>query len=186
VTDDDVYRGLKEHLSRFFPKWEAFSWNHGPVQRSLPNFRVVRAPPLGPGEPWVYASLGAWEATKDSAHGTEFFLLSPRETPYHVETLAVLADYHADHPVRLGQTLDLGRPWIEGAAADHVFVTLPYPFGPDFEHFRVDGRHVEFRWLLPITAAEARFLEDNGLEAFEQLLEESGADFADPKRAPLV
>ena len=186
MSDGDVYDAIREHVSRFFPRWEAFSWNHGPIVESIPSFRVLRIEPRGEADPWIYLTLGAWEATKESRHGFEFFLLAPFESPYHVETLAALADYHVDEPLRLGQTLELGRPWLEGSAPDAFFVTLPYQFGPDFEQCDADGQHVQILWLLPITRDETAYLRTHGYEAFEHLLESSGADFADPARRSLV
>jgi hypothetical protein len=186
VSDRDVYSAIEEHVSRSFPRWEAFSWNHGPIVRSIPDFRVMRIEPGEKADPWIYLTLGAWEATKASQHGFEFFLLGPSETPYHVETLAALADYHVDHRLGLGRTLELSRPWIEGGAPDVFFVTLPYQFGPNFEHCHAGGQHVQILWLLPITREETAYLRTHGYEAFEHLLESSGADFADPGRPSLV
>jgi hypothetical protein len=186
VNDADVYGAIQEHVARFFPRWEAFSWNHGPIQETIPDFRVLRIPPRVEADPWIYLTLGAWEATKESRHGFEFFLFAPFETPYHVETLAALADYHVDHPLRLGRTLELGRPWLEGSAPDVFFVTLPYPFGSDFENCDAKGRHVQILWLLPITREEEAYLRTHGIAPFEHLLESSGADFSDPSRRSLV
>lgn len=64
----------------------------------------------------------------------------------------MVASFHADERYRLsiGQTVDIGRPWIEGSSADHLLVSLPYPYGPGLEHCEAAGRHVQVLWLVPI------------------------------------
>ena len=189
MRTEETYAALKAHVSAHFPEWEAFSWDHGPIMGRYPNFRVLRVPPFAAGEPWLYTTIGAWEATRDGDHGFEFFILSPAETPYHVETLAVLTLHHAEPETRItpGRVLDLGgRPWIEGSEIDHFLVTLPYPFGPEFEHAELPDRHVRFLWLVPITRAEAEYIRAHGVDAFEDLAEESGLEFATVDRKSLV
>jgi hypothetical protein len=118
----------------------------------------------------------------------EFFLLSPSESARHVETLAMVASFHADphHRLSIGRTVDIGYPWMDGAAADHLLVSLPYPFGPSLEHCEAPGRHVQVLWLVPITGPESRYIREFGLEAFEQLLEASEVDVMAPNRFALV
>lgn len=163
-------------------------WTLGPVGVRLPNLRVRRVAPAAPADPWVYVTIGAWASTAEHAHGYEFVLVSPDENPLHVELLAMVAYFHSDARYRLdvGSTMDIGRPWAEGSAADHLLVALPYPFGPTLEDLRVADRHVRFLWLVPITNAEAQFVGSKGLEAFEELLERSLFDVADPLRPAVV
>ena len=133
-------------------------------------------------------TIGAWEATVNEPHGTEFLLLAPTENPLHVELLAMVANLHADPRYRLavGHTLKIGRPWIEGSTSDHLLVSLPYPYGPELEHCHVDGRHIRVLWLVPITTAEAALVADRELEALEELLEERGVNVVDATRPSVV
>jgi hypothetical protein len=57
--------------------------------------------------------------------------LSPTEDPRHVELLAMEADLHADarYRLRAGSAVNIGRPWMDGSRADHLLVSLPYPYG---------------------------------------------------------
>lgn len=188
VGGEDVRDAVRHHLEGFWPDHpqEEFVWTLGPIGERLPEFRVRRIAPVKPTDPWVYVTVGASEATEGD--GVEFFILSPSESPGHVETLAMVASFHADPRYRLsiGQTVYIGRPWIEGAAADHLLVSLPLPYGPSLEHCDAPGRHVQVLWLVPITEAEARYVRERGLEALEQLLEQSNVDVVAPKRRSLV
>jgi CHC2 zinc finger/Suppressor of fused protein (SUFU) len=96
----------------------------------------------------------------------------------HVELLAMVANLHADvrYRLRVGNTVNIGRPWAEGSAADHLLVSLPYPYGPALEMCELGERHVRFLWLVPITAAEANLVRSKGLEALESLLEQGNVD----------
>jgi Suppressor of fused protein (SUFU) len=180
---------IRRHYSAYWSgrDHEEFEWTAGPIGRRLPGFRVRRIAPGNPADPWVYASVGAWQAT-DGEDGKEFFILSPSESPSHGETLAMVAHFHADpaHRLEIGSTMNIGRPWMDGATAGHLLVSLPYPYGVKLEHCDADGTHVQVLWLVPITAAEATYRRQRGLEALEQLLETNGVDVLSPDRASLV
>lgn len=189
MSADEVYDGVSQHLADFWPDnpQEDFTWTLGPIGTRLPRFRVRRIAPAQRADPWVYATVGAWEAGGEQ-EGQEFFILAPAESPRHVETLAMVTDFHADPRYRLsvGRTVHIGRPWAEGSAADHLLVALPYPYGSKLEHCVAAGHHVQFLWLVPITGTEAGYVRDRGLEAFERLLEDSNADVIAPDRRSLV
>lgn len=57
-----------------------------------------------------------------------------------------------------------------------------YPFGLELEICHVGDRHVDFRWLLPITGAERDFKAANGLEALESRFERARLDYWDVGR----
>jgi hypothetical protein len=188
LTRNDVAAGIRRHISEFWPDspQQEFSWTLGPIAARLPRFRVRRVEPTQPTDPWVYLTVGAWEAT--DVDRAEFFILSPSETPRHVETLAMVAYFHAnpDFQLSVGRQVDIGRPWMEGSRASHLLVTLPYPYGPRLEHCEVAGEHVQFRWLVPLTPAEARYAAQAGPESLERLLESGDVDVVDPKRRSVV
>ena len=189
-TDEAIFDGVRRHLDRFWPDRPhgEFVWALGPISESFPRFRVRRIAPVARRDPWVYVTVGAWEATGADPHGTEFLLLSPAEDPRHVELLAMVTNLHADPRYRLsaGSTMDIGRPWSDGSAADHLLVSLPYPYGPDLEVCDLGERHVRFLWLVPITPAEADLVRSQGAGALERLLEQSGADVIAPARPSLA
>lgn len=185
---DEVREAVRRHVEAFWPghPQEEFVWTLGPIEDRLPGFRVRRVAPVKRPDPWVYVTVGAANAT--DGDGMEFFILSPSESPEHVETLAMVANFHADSRYRLsfGRIINIGRPWMEGSVADHLLVSLPYSYGPSLEHCEAPGRHVQVLWLVPITAAEARYAQQQGLEALEQLLEQSGVDVITQHRPSLV
>ncbi|GIE31006.1 hypothetical protein Ait01nite_040510 [Actinoplanes italicus] len=160
----------------------------GPARALVPDLHIVRLTPPGPG--WVYATTGLWEATQRDGHGLEFVLHAPRvDDVTHIETLSMVGYYHAsggDYTLGLGHTVPIGRPWQPGSACDHLLVSLPYPWGPEFERCEVPGGHAQLLWLLPITAAEKRYRHEHGLEALEQLFEEAEIIPNDPLRDCVV
>jgi Suppressor of fused protein (SUFU) len=186
---DEVSSQLRAHVDAWFRASvrEEFSWTLGPMSQAFPRFRVARyAPPTG-NDPWLYVTFGASEVQPDGER-TEFFLLSPVETPRHVESLAMVAYFHADptYGVTEGKILDIGRPWLEGSDADHLLASKPLPYAPDFEWCRTGAGDVRFLWLVPITRAEAAFARQHGVEALEDALEDSGVDVMDAERPAVV
>jgi hypothetical protein len=190
VADDHVFSDVREHLASVWPgrRREEFVWTLGPIVATLPSFRVMRIAPAAAVEPWVYASVGAWQADRYGSQPIEFFLLAPAESPLHVELLAMVANLHADptHRIGLGSALEIGRPWIEGSLATHLLVSLPLPFGPRLEWLHTGGRHIRFLWLVPITDAEADLVRTQGLDALEVRLESSDVNLVDPNRASVA
>jgi hypothetical protein len=180
----------RSHIGEFWPdrEHEEFVWTLGPSRATLPAFRVRRIAPALPSEPWTYVSVGAWTATPGDTHCLEFFLDSPEESPLHVELLAMVANFHADARFRLkpGSILDIGRPWMEGANADHLLVSLPYPYGPSLEHCLVEERHVRFLWLVPVFREEAELARREGVDALERLLEKTAIDVLSTTRSSVV
>lgn len=162
----------------------------GPIEDRVPGFRVFRIHPAYPGDWWLYVTSGCWEATQHDGHGAEFFLAAPRDEWINLESVTVNAYYHCG-PVHqrldVGHTVPIGRPWLDDSDCDHYLVSLPYPFGPDFEVCTWEGgAHARILWLLPITAAEKDFRREKGLEALEVRFDEHAIDPVDPQRASVA
>lgn len=190
TSDDEVFSTIRAHLNQFWPDrpHEEFVWTKGPINQKFPHFRVRRIKPVKEPDAWIYATVGAWEATAEDQHGTEFVLLAPEENPLHVELLAMVTNLHADPRYRLqvGSTINIGRPWVEGSLADHLLVSLPYPYGPEFEICNIGDEHIRFLWLVPITSSEASLVRSQGLEALERLLEQGKVNTVNPQRRSVI
>lgn len=188
MTPTSLSTIVSNHYDAFWPDrpQQNFSWELGPINTRLPGFRVRRVSPVRADDPWIYATVGAAEDGDPDAK--EFLLLAPVESPRHVETLAMIANFHADPNNKLSvrSIVDIGRPWMESANADHLLVSLPYPFGPRLEHCEAEGHHVQIVWLVPLTRSEAKFARTHGVEAIEQLLESGNVDVISPARPSTV
>lgn len=187
---DEIYVCERQHLGRFWAQCEQeeFSWSLGPIVDVLPRLRVRRIKPMRLADPWVYATVGAWEITATTNHGIEFILLSPSEDPRHVELLSMVANMHSDlrHRVKVGSVLPIGRGWAGNGSATNLLVSLPYPFGPDLEHLDCGATHIRYLWLVPITDDEAQLVRTQGLEALEARFDAAEVNMVDPSRAPVV
>jgi hypothetical protein len=185
---DDVCGAVEEHVRRVFAgsRIEASTWNDGPILRANPHFRVLRVAPSTPDGLWHYVSVGSWAATADSDRGLEFVLSTPTETTRAVELLAMNVFYHRGGRLDLGHTVAIGEPWLPGSRCDHWLVSLPYPFDPELGETHVGARQVDFRWLVPITAAERDFKEAHGQELLEQRFEAVGLRYWEVDRDCVV
>lgn len=86
-----------------------------------------------------------------------------------------------------GQVIGPRGILIAGTAIEALYVTLPVYFPEEFHVFKPEeGEPIVLAWLVPITAAEARYVERSGCEAFEDLLSELDPDLRDLGRASTV
>src|SRR5262249_42504887 len=123
---EETYSRIRIHLATFWPEHvaEEFVWNVEPIKEVLPRFRVIRLAPSGNAKYWVYVTCGCWEVRTGETVRSEFFLLSPIEDVTHVQTLTMVAKYHADSSHRLspGKSINLGYPWLDESLCDHLLV----------------------------------------------------------------
>jgi hypothetical protein len=185
-------RAVVDHVTSFFAERsvEVAAFEEGPISERVPGFAEVCVPPDADNPLCVYVSCGVWDAVHDEEHGLEFCLLAPERDHRHALMVAMIAYYHAnpDESFRLdvGHTVPLGEPWVPGSSLDHLLVSQPYPYGPEFEMCRWDGGHARILWLLPITESERDFKAEHGLEALEQRFDDAGLRYWDAGRAAIV
>lgn len=187
-----IQLAVLSHLAKQWPerKIVEFEWTLGQIASSISDFRVAVVGAEDRADAWIYSSCGAWKVPTAEDSRYEFFLMAPSENAAHVETLTMLASFHADgrYEVGPGSIINLGRPWIDGSLCDHALVSLPYMQGSEFEWLEVGSGFlkVRFLWLVPITWQEANLARNSGIEALEELLEEHGVDVLDFGRKSLL
>lgn len=179
----DYNKSVRLHLESFWPdrKIKAMTWNSGRILEEMPDFRIFCVePPEHENFPWVYVSSGMGEMINQ-----EFFIISPYETPEHVEALAMLAsvcfNYGGAH-LNLGNVVEIGRPWLENSNLENFLISLPYPYGKKLEYMD----NVRFMWLLPITNEEKDFLKDHSAEELEALFDREEIDYLAQSRRSAV
>ena len=119
-------------------------------------------------------------------YGLEFILCTESADVRAVELLAMSVYYNRNGSLGLGHTLPSMNRGCPGRCADHLLVSLPYPFGPDLETCHVGDRPVQFLWLLPVSGAERDLKVSSGLEALESRFEEVGLRYWQVDRASVV
>jgi hypothetical protein len=185
-----VTESILEHVLAFWPNSTVVEeqWEKGPIEESLPGFRVLKVKSRTAQRPVIYVTNGCFMAKPREPILHEFFLISPREEYQNVETLTMLASFHADGRYRLdvGSVVNIGDPWMPGSTCDHLLISIPYPYGPKLEWLKLPDVCVRFLWALPVTSREAAFKDLNGLEALEQRFEAAKVDYLNPLRASIV
>lgn len=111
------------------------------------------------------------------------------ETPF----VAMLADIA--HEVRSGEWTivlhtilpDVVQPYFPGSTMRHLLLVHPFCWDEDFGIFDPGARHRAV-WLqvVPISEAEYRLANEEGVEALEERLESSGVDVFDLLRQSVV
>jgi suppressor of fused protein SUFU len=185
-------KAVEKHVATFFRghKVDSSEWSRGPISQRVPGFRVLKVSPGPRINRWTIVSLGVWDALHDEReHGLEFLMCGPEPTDELLETLAMVAYYHAGPPenrLDVGHTVPIGRPLGANSKCDHLLVSLPYIFGPDLEACKWRGGHARILWAIPITEAERDFKAEHGLDALEQKFEDEGVRYWDLERESLV
>lgn len=190
AADQPIRSAIFKHVQSFWPNSTIVpeQWKEGPIQVNVPGFQVLRLTSRTQGRPVIYVTHGCFVIESAQRIKHEFFLISPAEERRHVETLTMLADFHADERYRLdmGSVVNIGHPWMEGSKCDHLLISIPYPYGPKLEWLKLPETCVRFLWALPITPREAAFAELNGVEALEQKFDAAKLDYMNPGRSSLV
>jgi hypothetical protein len=190
MKKENGYDLIRGHIDQFWPstKKTEFSWKSSPISKNLPNFSVCQIEPNSPDGEWVYITIGLSDVHSPNNEHIELFILSPNKDATHTDTLAMVANFHADpkYGVYLGKTVNIGRPWMRKATCDYFLVSLPYSVEPKFEWLRIENTATRFLWLLPITSAEARYADKFGLDALEKKFEEQGIEYLNPIRPSAV
>jgi hypothetical protein len=185
-----IRSAIRDHIKHFWANSELFeqSWEHGPIQERVPGFTVLRLRSATPQRPVIYVTNGCFisEPTEHIKH--EFFIIAPQEARQHLETLSMLASFHADERFRLdvGSIVNIGDPWLPNSLCDHLLISRPYPYGPKLEWLKLSETCVRFLWALPITAREAAFAELNGFSALEEKFDATKLDYPNPHRSSVV
>lgn len=93
----------------------------------------------------------------------------------------------AGEGLRLRQVIGPRGPLLEGASVEAFYVATPVYLPDSFGIYEPPGGpRVLIGWLVPITAAEAGFVRDQGAEAFEARLASTDPDLLDFARPSLV
>lgn len=159
----------------------------GPAAEQIPYLSVLAFKPRQGRKLWTYATCGM--SATESTPGIELHLFSPRDCLIHVETLTAIAHYHATgRSIRLGDTVNIGRPWMSKSLCDFGLISRPYLDGPKIENCATaDGSAVaQCLWLIPITLAEREFKIQHGLDSLERTFEAANFNCADPLRTSVV
>jgi hypothetical protein len=188
----DVYnKKSRLHIEKFWHnnKKKEFVWKTGPISKAYKNFSVMEIEPLEKQEEWVYITIGASELHSPNHERLEFFILSPVQDKIHIDTLAMLANFHADFSyggIYLGRVIEIGRPWMNNSSCEYFLVSLPYTIGKKFEHLQTDQFRIRFLWLLPITKNEADYIRKYNQEKLEEAFEKAEIEYLNPNRSSVV
>ena len=188
VADSAFLAHVEAHVRDFFTDHEIteHTFSQGPTKQLIPEFRVLCAHPNSQFNFWTYLSVGTSFVEHEEGQCLEFLITSSSQDQLWVELLTMTAFYHSTERLGLGHTFPIGHPALTETSCDHMLVSLPYPFGPDLEVCCLNHSHVQFLWLLPITAAEKCYRMEHGLEALELKFDEHEIDFLNLKRPSVV
>ena len=190
ATEAQIRSAIQNHLTSFWPNsaMSEETWLQGPIQENVPGFRVLKLKSQAPDRPIIYTTIGCFISEPREHIRHEFFLISSKEHLQHVETLTMLANFHADRRfnVDVGSIISIGSPWMPDSKCDHLLISIPYPPGPKLEWLKLPDVCIRFLWALPITSREAGFAELNGYQALEGKFDAANLNYLDVMRLSVV
>ena len=77
------------------------------------------------------------------------------------------------------------RSYVKGTELKHAVLMSPV-FWPDYQVLEDDDCMVAWLMVVPITDSEKKYIEQNGVAAFDSLLERKDADVTNMQRKPVV
>lgn len=125
------------------------------------------------------------------------FHAAPAHEQHAAQLLALIAGYPFIHTIEIGPgyILPIGEPVTPGSSMEYLYFTYPYlddgrlyesdPWG----QIERPNLLIQMLWVFPIYRSEAQFIRANGMEAFEQRLQERHSriyDAYDMLRLPVV
>jgi hypothetical protein len=155
------------------------------VQHVAAPFHILEFAPSAHRTMWTYATCGpsSWHVDQP----LELHLFSASQAPELVDLLTAMAHYHQTaHALDVGHTVNFGLPWQPGSLCSYGLLSLPYLDGPTLETLHLAQRQVRCYWVIPITPAERDFKRAAGLEALEELFDQSSLDYLTPLRPSVV
>jgi hypothetical protein len=188
-----MIEGLVDHLERYLGEISG-GWTEAPDGTPMP-FQVVEYVPTVE-HTIIYSTLGLSEHVLDSPHTDE---------KYRLEAMMMVPAKLRGGPIP-GILLEIGRLLIEArempsvgslfrnvaplrevSTMDTLYFGRPLFYPPEFAAFPSDDIGVNIGWLLPVSDAEADFVEREGWEAFERLMRQrEDVDPIDLDRGSLV
>lgn len=174
---DELSHQLFRHLTRHLGSVSG-AWSRDPADADL-GFQVVEFAPGRIDDAVIYSTLGLSDYILDSAitdgrFRLELIMIAPERLrgsalPY------VLGDY-GRMVLALRELPEIGAivrnvPILSDLSTmDALYLGRPRQFPPDFARFRSGDLAVNIDWLLPVSAAEATFVDAEGWAAFEKLI----------------
>lgn len=153
----------------------------GPISDLPSDFSVLAFPPHESRSMWTYATCCMSQPQDERP--LELHIFAPKEANDIVELLVVTAHFHRTAAsLGLWDSVNFGRPWLDGSICDHGLVSLPYLDGPDIEDLKIETSAIKCYWLIPVTKAEIEFKKEFGIESLEDRFEKNRLDYINPKR----
>lgn len=88
--------------------------------------------------------------------------------------------------ITLGHLMELEEPVAEGSLMEALLFYSPVYFPEEIYKYAEVSPPVVYAWAIPVTRKEMIFIEENGHEAFSELLEATDPDLLDLHRESVV
>lgn len=126
----------------------------------------------------MYASIGMSRAgmldsETNTIHYAEIFMGVYEHFESLPKIMAMLATYPHNEKTFVApeHTIPLGMPIVQNSSLTSVLFAIAYFDPPWFRGLDVDGKHIQFLWVIPLTEREREFKTKTGWNALGQMFE---------------
>lgn len=191
----DVYRTIV--LGHYIDHWGMPEYRRITRKRSGQSFfEMYSFPSTDPMQPLRIASVGIAEEIKADGEreGKEYLMVLPADMGG--ASLDEVFDYFADIAVHIVKNLTRScLPRVLGPSAlapakwgmKALLIDEATGESDDFDTVSIGGKFdVEVQWLIPVHEAEYKFILEEGIDAFDELVQSSDQSLADVNRQGLA
>ena len=177
---------VEKHIRTFFAGHAVHDtqWTEGPAKNELPHLRVLHISPGPRLKWWTFVTAGA--SSVHAASALEYLMIGDEPRTSYEQILTMLAYYGISHRLDVGHSMAIGKPLEAGSPIDRLYLSLPYPFGPELEICRDGDDEIRILWAFPITRSEQELLIREGPDSLEQIFEKKQVKFWSPARKSVV
>ena len=91
----------------------------------------------------------------------------------------IMKNHHCEFGLVIENVIE---PYMDNATLKHVVLMQPV-FWENYSHYELDGNIIAWLLAVPISEKERLYIEQNGINKFDELLEKSNVDFIDLERS---
>lgn len=177
-----LIKHIEKHLGRIYEGWQDQS------DKSIQIALFKNQPQKGVS---TYQSIGLsnyvfqLNSKKELRFEILFSLCESNESISVVEMLANISSYMIEtkNPLKRGQLISLQENRFLGEKIIALYCCNPVFFEESYFEYSGMPQPVVFVWLMPVLEGEAKVIQTDGWQKFEDILENSNCDFWDMNRA---
>lgn len=150
----------------------------------FPDIKILLFPPSRTQKTWIYATMGMSDLGAGETSSPEVHIYSEEKNDSIISAISGLMEHVQEEEIHFCDVLPCATEGSQKCTS--LLAAFPFPDGEGFPEIEIDGREIEFIWLLPVTDSELKHLKKEGYDSLEEKLFASEVNFFDWNRDSVV